>query len=251
MDAAVGPITTFGSSFLDAPDALAVPGGVLIASPMAGTARVFRSGAAPGDTGVEPLAAAPGCLATSPALARDSSSGEVWVAWAQSSCAQAGIFAQRVDPATGGLIGTPVAAPGAGGQTTALDERLALTGRPGQTGVFLAYPDGAGAGVRVWQVGASSATLVKKRGQANPRTVRIAVDGRGGGMWALWSEDRRFEVQRLSAAGAPVGTPRPADLPADAGLALSRDVQIAARGTGLDVVLGVRGTGLYRTTFVR
>jgi hypothetical protein len=247
----VGPITTFGSSFLDAPDALAVPGGVLIASPMAGTARVFRSGAAPGDTGVEPSAGAPGCLATSPALARDSASGEVWVAWAQSSCAQAGIFAQRVDPATGALIGAPVAAPAAGTQTTALDERLALTGRAGQAGVFLAYPDGAGAGVRVWQVGAPSATLVKKRGQANPRTVRIAADGSGGGMWALWSEDRRFEVQRLSAAGAPVGAPRPADLPADAGLALSRDVQIAARGTGLDVVLGVRGTGLYRTTFPR
>jgi von Willebrand factor type D domain len=256
----LGQVTSYGYSYADTPVALAVPGGGLLTiSPMAGVSQLF-SGATGAGQGV-PVPVPPGCYGSSPAMARDSASGQVFVAWYQWDCPQVGVFVAQVDPATGTFVGTPVQAPGSswtssGGQPAGPDpdlgERLAMTGRPGQPGVFLAYPTGLAGNVALWRVGAPAATTLQRR-KTVARHVRLAADGAGGRVWVVWREDDRLWIQRTAPDGATAdGASRPAAVPKSPGGEGLRlyDTQIAARGGALDVLVGYHRSdtpgGLYR-----
>lgn len=244
----VSLVTGFGSSYADAPVGLALPdGNLLTVSPMAGVSRVFRGQASAGEGVPVPVPA--GCYGSSPAIARDSVSGVVYVAWLQWDCPQTGVFVGQVDPATGGFIGTPAQAPGSSWAGTSgpsypslsLSESLALTGRPGQPGVFLAYESGTRGDVALWRVGAPTATTLQRKAEP-ARYVRIAADGAGGRMWVVWREARRFEIQRTTPDGAADGAARPASEPPNLSDDVIRlaDIQIAARAGGLEMLMGYR-----------
>ena len=86
----------------------------------------------------------------------------------QWNCSQTGAFAEQIDPATLAPIGAPIAAPGTLGNADAtsllgLDDRVALTGRPGLPGVYMAYKTPDENEVRLWRVGDPTAKSIKKR----------------------------------------------------------------------------------------
>lgn len=238
----LGLVTGFGSSYASRPSALALPDGRLVTvSPMAGVARVFSGAPAAGEG--TPVPVPDGCYGSSPSIARDAASGAVFVAWLQWDCPQVGIFAAQYDPASGGF-GAPVQAPGStwsGGSSSYpglnLSEDVALTARPGRDGLFLAYESGPRGDVALWRIGAPGATKIARR-RDGARHVRISADPADGRLWVGWEEPGRWWFQRTTAAAAPEGAPRPVAPPAnDSGdlLRLS-DLQISARGGGLDLV---------------
>jgi len=249
----LGPVTTVGYSYASRPDALFSAGGALLTvSPMAGNSRVF-AGAADGNPGIDPNPAEPDCYTTSPALARDGASGAVWLAWVQWDCPDIGVYVQQLDPATGTPVGAPVKAPGSSWTRPdgsarypdlTLSERLAFTGRPGQAGVFLAYPTDDGANVRLWRVGDPGAATIPKRKDAIGLAY-VSAEPSGGRLWIGWEEDKRLWVQRTSAAGTPEGSPRPIDPPrgSNAPLLAYHTWDIAARAGALDVIYGFRRDG--------
>jgi von Willebrand factor type D domain len=243
--AGLGLVTGYGSSYADAPAAQPLPdGNLLTVSPMAGVARVFRGQAGAGEG--TPVPVADGCYGSSPAIARDSVTGIVYVAWYQWNCPQEGVFVVQVDTATGGFVGQPAQAPGSVWTGTSgtespninLDERLAMTGRPGQPGVYLAYETGPKGNVALWRVGAPTATTFARKSDP-ARHVRIAADPSGGRLWVVWDEPQRFWIQRTTPEGTADGAARPAAKapnPSDDVLRLA-DLEVAARGGSLDLVM--------------
>jgi von Willebrand factor type D domain/Peptidase of plants and bacteria len=246
----LGPVTTGGSSYVARPNGLLAPDGTLFTvSPMAGVARVFR-GAGAVNPGVEPTAALPDCFASEPAIARDEASGTLWMAWVQWDCPQQGVFAQQIDAATGAPVGAALQAPGSAPSAgeasptaaTATAERLALTGRPGAAGVYLAYVTDRGARVRLWRVGDASATAIS--GRKGARDALLAAEPAGGRMWLAWTEDGRLLTERTTPAGVPDGGLRAIPAPgADVVGPGLRHWAIAARAGALDVVYGHEASG--------
>ncbi len=242
--APLGLLTDFGSSYAGTPAGLGLPDGTTVTvSPMAGVARVFRGAPALDDGVTVPVPE--GCYGTSPAVARDGADGAVWIAWLQWDCPQTGVFAARYDPATG-AFSPPVQAPGStwgSGDypSLSLDDPLALAGRPGRDGVWLAYESGARGDVALWRIGAPRATTLRRRDD-EARSVRLSADPTDGRLWAVWQEGQRYWVQRTTAAGAPDGAARPVAVPRNDTGDLLRldDLEISARGGGLDLVHGLR-----------
>jgi hypothetical protein len=243
---ALGQVTGYSSSYASRPSGLDLgAGGLLTLSPMAGVARVFRGATGAGEGTQVPVPES--CYGTSPAMARDSATGAVFVAWVQWDCPQVGVFVAQFDPATG-AFGPPVQAPGSSWTVNgdarypdvSLDEDLAFTGRPGQPGVFLAYFAGPKGNVMLWRVGAPGATTFTAK-KTGARNVRIAADGAGGRVWVAWREDDRLWIQRTTSDGTTAdGAARPAAVapnPAKDALRLY-DYEIAARGGALDILLG-------------
>lgn len=249
----LGAVTTVGYSYASRPDALFGPGGTLLTvSPMAGGSRVF-AGAGEGNPAIDPNPTKPDCYTTSPALARDGASGAVWLAWVQWNCPDIGVYVQQLDPATGAPVGAPAQAPGSSwtrsdGSTRYTDlllsERLALVGRPGQAGVYLAYWTDDGANVRLWRVGEGSTVAIPRR-KSPAQNVMLAAEPSGGRMWIGWVEGNRLWAQRTSAAGAPEGSPRPVDPPlaAKAGFLVTQGWTMAASDGALDLVYGFTRDG--------
>ncbi len=245
-------VTDFGTSYAGRPNGLFLPDGTLLSvSPMAGAGRVFRNAGSPNE-GVALNAAVPDCYATSPTLARDGATGAVWVAWVQWNCAQIGVFAQQVDPATGTLVGQPLKAPGStwridgrdGYADLSLAENLAFTGRPGAPGVFLAFSSDNDARVRVWQVGAATTTAIAAR-KGSIDQVMLTPESSGGRLWVGWTESQRLWLQRSSAAGTFSGSPRPLDPPrgSNAPILAIHTWDIAGAAGGTDVLYGYRRDG--------
>jgi von Willebrand factor type D domain len=253
--ARLGPVTTFGASYLGRPGGVFLGDGTLISfSPMAGVSRLFRNSGSP-NPGREPSAVPAGCYASSPALGRDGASGALWFAWLQWDCPQTGVFVQQVDPATGATVGPALQAPGStwtsgGGFQRHVqlggNERLAFTGRPGQAGVYLAYASDDGVRVRLWRVGDRDAVSIPRRSRTQAmRDVEIAAEPRGGRMWIGWSEEARLWLTRTTPAGAPEGSPRAVDPPRAAPRAPGSDIgwSIGAREGAVDVLFGVERSG--------
>ncbi|HEX8101862.1 MAG TPA: VWD domain-containing protein [Solirubrobacteraceae bacterium] len=243
-----GLVTSFETAYASRPSALALPGGgLLTASPMAGVARLFVGAPANGEG--TPFPAPEGCSATSPSLARDASNGAIWAAWSQSGCPQIGMFAAQVDPGTG-AFGPPVQAPGSAwdgpsgpsSPSIELGENAALTGRPGQAGVYLAYAAGVRGDVALWPVGAPDALTLPRR-SSEARHVRLAAEPDSGRLWIAWDESGVISVQRTSAQATVDTPPRPVLRPPnDSGDPLRPgDLQIDARGGKLDLVYALQG----------
>jgi hypothetical protein len=221
-------------------------GTLLSLSPLSGgSARLFRN-TGTANPGKDANQARPDCYSSAPAMTRDGASGAVWVAWVQWNCSQSGVFAVQIDPATLAPIGAPIAAPGSlgdgsGATLLGLDDRVALTGRPGMPGVFLAYKSTDANDVRLWRVGDATAKVVKKR-SSSIGLVRLTADPSGGAMWLGWTEGNRLWVNRTSAAGVPSSDPRPVDPPPGSTPPFFNafPFDIAARAGALDVVYGFR-----------
>ena len=168
------------------------------------------------------------------------------MAWVQSFCPQPGIYVQQVDPATGGVVGTPLKVPGStwtiGGQQGAADadlvNDLAFTGRPGQPGIFLAFAADGDARVRLWRVGAATSTAFPRR-KESVRHVMLVPEQAGGRLWLGWTESLRLWLTRLGPGGTVQTAARPLDPPPGSGGRLfSYRWDLAGRDGGVDVVYG-------------
>ena len=236
----LGIVTDVGTSYASRPLGLGLPGGgLLTVSPMAGVAQAFVGAPAAGE-GV-PFAVPEGCYASSPNVAADGATGAVWVAWWQWNCGSTGLFAVQVDPVTGAFLGTPQLAPGSAPTQIDLNDDVALSGRPGQPGVFLAYPAGDNADVALWQVGASDVVTFPRR-KAAAGDVRLTAEPQTGRMWVVWDEGDRFWVQRTTPDATADGGSRAVAIPPnDTGDPYRlADLQASAGPAGLDLVYGLR-----------
>ena len=193
---------------------------------------------------MDPTASLPDCYASSPALARDDATGELWLAWVQWDCPQLGVFVQQVDRSNGQLVGSPQVAPGTAGNLidVSIGEPLAFTGRPGQGGVYLAYPAADG-GVSLWRVGEPGATKIPSQ-DGDVGQLDLRADPAGGRLWVAWSEDERLWLGR-SDGGELIGAPRSLDPPpgVTAPLFTGFHWDVSASPNGLDVLYGYPRSG--------
>ena len=140
-----------------------------------------------------------------PGLASDAG-GRAMMAWFSSGSARRGVVAQGVN-ADGSPAGAAMTMPGSqvmvGGGTVSKTPIVARAKSGGfYVGYALGYPTANR--VRVWRVGAGSATLLA-RTDANSQ-VTLAADGKGR-VWAVWSDGTFGEPHVLAARSNPEANP--------------------------------------------
>ena len=177
-----------------------------------------------------------------PGLASDAG-GRAMMAWFSSGSARRGVVAQGVN-ADGSPAGAAMTMPGSqvmvGGGTVSKTPIVARAKSGGfYVGYALGYPTANR--VRVWRVGAGSATLLA-RTDANSQ-VTLAADGKGR-VWAVWSDGTFGEPRVLAARSNPEGTRfgAPVDAGAVRGAHSTYSVDASATSSGLDI-LALFGTG--------
>lgn len=126
------------------------------------------------------------------ALATDSVSGAVWIAWYSSeSGANDGYFARPILP----TLGTKKKAPRCtvNGDSIIPWQEVALSGRSGAGGVYLAYKQGYPSITRValWKLGTSTVLTVPDSADA----IRVALTaGPDGRLWVTWCDGPSIHV---------------------------------------------------------
>jgi hypothetical protein len=177
-----------------------------------------------------------------PGLASDAG-GRAMMAWFSSADANRGVLAQGVN-ADGTPSGAVMTMPGSsvmiGGGTVS---KTPIVARAKNGGFYVAYALGYPTAnqVRVWRVGASSATLLD-RTPANSQTA-LAADSKGR-IWAVWSDGTFGDTRVLAARSNPEATEfgAPVDAGAVRGAHSTYSVDASATDAALDI-LALFGTG--------
>jgi hypothetical protein len=137
-------------------------------------------------------------------LAIDGAGGQVWLAWASNATGKSGVWAARVDAASGAPVGEAVRMPGSVVRYSGswwfsmMGSRTPVTGRPGRAGVWVAYPLGYPTTTKIalWRLGGTSTVTVASGAAAKGHAaVAAAPDGR---VWVVWSQ-RNGERSRIYA----------------------------------------------------
>jgi hypothetical protein len=163
--------------------AVTAPDGVPLVS-WGATAGVFvHRGTDPSAPDFDYQGALGGCCGYMPDLAVDGA-GRAVVAWYSNAAGRVGVWAQAVDAATGGPAGAPMLMPGTA-DAPQMVTRMPIASRPGEPGVFVAYP--AAGRVMVWEAGATAARTIVRDSDASHDTVGISSDP-AGRLWMFWSE---------------------------------------------------------------
>ena len=170
-----------------------------------------------------------------PNLATDASNRTV-LAWYSNAAGHLGVQAQDV-AADGSPVGSAATMPGTSDMQVGMLGRTPLVARNGG-GFYVAYPTGYPTSdrVRLWRVGATSATLVERvRGSSSPAVaVAAAGDGR---LWVVWTEgfgDPNVLARRSNKNATKFGATVNAGHPKDALQAYKVDA--SAAGGALDVL---------------
>lgn len=128
-------------------------------------------------------------------LARSSS--ETWMAWCQMNDAPNGIWAQRVDPATGSPIGSALRMPGSvdgsGRRICEAGVRVPIVAREAG-GFWVAAKSAAENAVLVWRIG--GATVARPVRGTSIRRVALSAR-RDGRLWIGWSTRSRPTALRF------------------------------------------------------
>lgn len=178
--------------------------------------------------------------------------GDLWLLWASNATGKSGVWAARVDQATGAMLGPPVKLPGsttrfAGAQQfDMMMSRVPAAGRPNAGGVYVAYPTGYPSTkvVRLWRVtaGKVSSMTLATGGQEKGQTA-IAVDGKGR-VWVVWSQHAlgrdRVYVRRSNGSVTAFGPAKYSTVPG--GYQSVMHLAAAARNGKLDVLAHCSGT---------
>jgi hypothetical protein len=135
------------------------------------------------------------CCAYQPDVAVDDATGEAVLGWFSNANNDQGLLTQPIAPSIGEKQYVPDSA--AANRTSALsiDQRMAITGRMGAPGVYVAY----GAGyptyktVNLWQHGSPAPRVVAQASGA--RLVNISA-GPEGRLWVMWERNRRIYATR-------------------------------------------------------
>lgn len=165
----------------------------------AGGARVLR-GVDPDQDGVDFQGTLGGCCAYVPRLGADGM-GRLWLVWYSNASGNTGLYAQQVDPATGGQLGSPQKAPASdavNNNSFRIAFACAVTCR-------VVYGTGGFPGRLVsWAPGESQATLVSTAlGTDTAGRVVTASYRADGRLWVAWSDrtNYRFTLGNDKGAG--------------------------------------------------
>src|SRR6266508_6497157 len=151
------------------------------------------------------------CCAYQPDVARDAESGENVLGWYSNATDDSGLFTQTISPATGARQIVPGSATADKKSSLSIDQRMAITGRLGASGVYVAH----GAGypsyqtVNLWQHGSSSSKVVAKAQGARFVNIAAAPEGR---LWVMWMRNDRLYATRSNKAATrfePIAVLRP------------------------------------------
>ena len=187
-----------------------------------------------------------GCCGYSPDLAVESTSGAAVIAWYSNASGNLGVYVQAVDGATGAPVGAPFRMPGSvtnfngTPSSSQMLARTPITARPGQPGVFVAYPGGYPTTNRVlvWRVG-GEVDVVARKASNHIVGITAAPDGRLWVVWARQDAPPRVFARRSNPAATEWGPPVSAGAPAGASSIYKIDGD--AQAGGLDVL------GLFST----
>ena len=131
-----------------------------------------------------------GCCGYDVDLAIDGA-GAPSLAWYSGAAGHTGYYVQGIDPATGAPVGTPALVPGSqiGGTSSEPRAHTALTGRPGEPGLFTALAAGYPVQNRVilWRQG-SPTSIAIAHDAGSVRNVALAADP-AGRLWVIWTAD--------------------------------------------------------------
>jgi hypothetical protein len=171
-----------------------------------------------------------------------SGAGGAMMAWFSSGGTRHGVVAQAVNPdgsAAGPVTTMPGSAVMVGGSSLSKTAIVARAGGGFYVGYGIGYP--AANRVRVWRVGAGSATQLA-RTDADSQ-VSLAADGKGR-VWAVWSDGTFGATHVLAARSNPDATRFGAAVDAGAvrGAHSTYSVDASATANALDV-LALFGTG--------
>jgi hypothetical protein len=166
-----------------------------------------------------------------PGLGVDALSGQVVAAWNQGDADR--VVARSIAPSAG-----PIRIPSAGAPQPL--HRVAVTGRLGASGVYVAYAAGANeftGRAAVWRFGAAGGAPVSSRGA---RHVSIAA-APGGRLWVFWDRDRRVYARRSNPSATRYG--RLVSIPAPARTQALHDLAGEGSRGPLDVLALVERAG--------
>jgi len=195
---------------------------------------------------------AAGCCNHGINIARDAATGETMLAWCTMNEAPNGVWAQRVDPATGASVGPPMRMPGStdvsGRRICDPGQRVPIVARRGGGGFWIIAKNGAENAVLIWRVGAG--TIRFASGAGNYRRVGLAVapDGRLWGAWSTFRDAQRVHTRRSNRRADFFGAPVSARGPQSA--VDAQIIELSAGGPKLDVLTtfsAVTGSALYHT----
>jgi hypothetical protein len=126
-----------------------------------------------------------------PDIAVDSQSGEVVLAWNSLIRILEGVYAQTITPSG------PGPARRAPGSDRWDSQRVGITARIGEPGVYLGYLGGSPVvdDVRLWRVGASTPVFTVPAQSARFATAAAAPEGR---IWLMWMRENRIFATRTN-----------------------------------------------------
>jgi len=144
--------------------------------------------------------------------------GTLWLVWASNGTGHSGLWADTVNQTTGAPVGPQVMLPnsttsyGGAPQFDMMTSKVAVTGRPKGTGVYVAYTTGYPSTnkVRVWHLTTAKITsTVVAKGSAEKGQTAIAA-GPDGRIWVVWSQSSlsgrdRVYVRRSNTAATAFG----------------------------------------------
>lgn len=134
-----------------------------------------------------------GCCGYSPDVAVDTKTGTPFITWYSNAGGNGlGVFAQALDPATGGPSGPASKMPGStttfngSEESSQMLQRTPIAARAGG-GVYVVYPGGYPTTklVRFWRLPNTTSAVVASGPAGKRASLAAAPDGR---MWVLWSE---------------------------------------------------------------
>jgi len=135
------------------------------------------------------------CCAYQPDVAVDATSGEGVLGWYSNAAKQEGLYTQEITPTAGEKQFVPDSATPDRSSSLSVGQRMAITGRIGAPGIYVAY----GAGyptyktINLWRHGSTEPFVVAPAQGA--RLVNIAA-GPEGRLWVMWERGRRVFATR-------------------------------------------------------
>lgn len=139
------------------------------------------------------------CCAYHPALATDSQTGEVVLAWDSNISKAHGLYAQTLLPSKGAAIYVPGSANETRTESSSVDQRVGITAREGAPGIYAGYCSGyPGCGtVNVWKYKSEKPLVVARAGGARLVNIAAAPEGR---LWVMWMRSDRIYATRSNRA---------------------------------------------------
>jgi hypothetical protein len=135
------------------------------------------------------------CCAYQPDIAVDGASGEAVLGWFSNANKEHGLYTQPIAPQQGARQYVPGSATEDRNSSLSLDQRMAITGRIGAPGIYVAYGAGypTAKSVNLWRHGAAQPLVIANAEGARHVNISAGPEGR---LWVMWQRNRRAYAVR-------------------------------------------------------